>query len=511
MEASWSSLESTEADFRGLSSLQSASLRSQAEPANHDTGAQSSLQSVPLRSQAEPAKHDTGVQSSQQSVPSRSLAEPAKHVSGVQSSRQSVPLRSLAEPSKGVAAVQSSRQSVPLRSLAEPGLGLGFCSPHIRGLLLDMPPGRFVISSVFPDLNAALSSAPGWLDLLSGSRGFAKALAACSPCWILCLDISHREDEDLLRPSLQSLVLELIEAKTFAGVSGGPVCSSFFSAITPAWRTKEYSQGHPRLRQDQRDKVLAGNRMLEFTLEVVQAASRCGAVFWIETPQGSGFWRQPAWSRLPPDVEWGDFLCDFCRFGTKWRKATRFRTNGQMSGARMRCTGDHSHLVLRGRERSSGVSWTKLAQPYPKRLSVLLATASAQDAGWLGNFRPLDLARYAKCGDGRIGEASHTRPRKANRRRAEIQLWEVDTVTKGTAVLRAGIWAGLRDWLDREAVRLVLRSGLLLRSSLTSLWKCCCPHGHVQVVLLPEPLAAEAALPRSSRALCLIGPGHLSG
>ena len=116
----------------------------------------------------------------------------------------------------------------------------GFSNSSPREILLAMPPGRFVISSVFPDLDSALSSAPGWLDLFSGSRGFAKALAAAAPCWILCLDTCHAEDEDLLRPDLQNLLLGMLAGKVFAGVSAGPVCSSFSAAITPAWRSREY-------------------------------------------------------------------------------------------------------------------------------------------------------------------------------------------------------------------------------------------------------------------------------
>ena len=232
-----------------------------------------------------------------------------------------------------------------------PGLA-GFSRAEVRGLLLSMPPGRFVISSTFPDFDSALDSAPGWLDLFSGSRGFAKSLAASAPCWVLCLDISHGEDEDLLSENLQNLLLKLVSAKAFAGVSAGPVCSSFSSAITPAWRTRSFPQGKPDLRQDQRDKVLAGNKMLEFSFELVQCAAAGSLTFWIENPQGSWFWKQPAWEEIKAEVRWDDFLCDFCVFGTKWRKATRFRTNGQLGGARMRCPGGHSHLVLRGRTRS---------------------------------------------------------------------------------------------------------------------------------------------------------------
>ena len=323
-------------------------------------------------------------------------------------------------------------------------------TPSVLGLLLNMPPGRFVISSAFADFDSALRSAPGWLDLFSGSRGFAKALVAAAPCWVLCLDVAHSEDEDLLREDLQALLLRLIAAKAFAGVSAGPVCSSFSSAITPAWRTREYPQGRPDLRQDQRDKVLVGNKLLEFCLEVVRAAARGGLTFWIENPQGSWFWKQPAWTALRADATWDDFLCDFCAFGTKWRKATRFRTNGQLGGSRVRCPGGHVHHVLRGRDRSTGVSWTKLAEPYPRKLTVLLAAASAQDVGWLGDFRPLDIARCARCCSGRVGEASNPGPRRAARQRPSVQLREVATVTKNTAKLRSGLWNDFQRWLGRD-------------------------------------------------------------
>ena len=309
------------------------------------------------------------------------------------------------EPASFVSSLESPESEFPglLWTSTQPAPRIGFANSSFREILLTMPPGRFVISSVFPDLDSALSSAPGWLDLFSGSRGFAKALAAAAPCWILCLDTCHAEDEDLLRPDLQDLLLEMLAGKVFAGVSAGPVCSSFSAAITPAWRSREYPQGRPCLRQDQRDKVLLGNKMLEFSLKVVRAAWKGRAVFWIENPQGSWFWRQPAWRELASEGCWEDFLCDFCYFGTPWRKATRFRTNGQLGGARARCPGGHVHRVLRGRDRETKVSWTKLAEPYPRKLCLLLASASAQDAGWLGDYRPLDLARCAKVSKGRIG------------------------------------------------------------------------------------------------------------
>ena len=176
--------------------------------------------------------------------------------------------------------------------------------------------GRFVYSSAFPDLDSALSSGSGWLDLFSGSRGFARALAAAAPCWILCLDVSHGDDEDLLDPELQGTVYELLLAGASAGVSAAPVCASFSTAIVPSWRTRECPQGKSGLRLDQAEKVCKGNSFLEFLLEVVVICEEIGAIYWVENPINSWFWRQPAWSSTLARATDHDFLCDFCVFGT---------------------------------------------------------------------------------------------------------------------------------------------------------------------------------------------------
>ena len=108
----------------------------------------------------------------------------------------------------------------------------GPLSSAVLQRLRAMPPGRFVYSSAFPDWDSALSSGSGWLDLFSGMRGFARALAAAAPCWILCLDINHGEDEDLLDPELQGSIFELLRGGAFAGISAAPVCASFFRVLS---------------------------------------------------------------------------------------------------------------------------------------------------------------------------------------------------------------------------------------------------------------------------------------
>ncbi len=66
------------------------------------------------------------------------------------------------------------------------------------------------------------------------------------------------------------------------------------------------------------------------------------------------------------DPKAGDLRLDFCRYGTAWRKRTRFRCNLEVAGQRVFCTCKSPHVVLRGRCREKGVNggfWTLRAVP----------------------------------------------------------------------------------------------------------------------------------------------------
>ena len=77
-------------------------------------------------------------------------------------------------------------------------------------------------------------STVGFLDLFAGER-VAKALAARG-FWSLCFDICYSPNEDLMDPNLQNLLEALLASGCFCGVGGGPVCTSFSTAITPPIR-----------------------------------------------------------------------------------------------------------------------------------------------------------------------------------------------------------------------------------------------------------------------------------
>ena len=264
------------------------------------------------------------------------------------------------------------------------------------------------------------------------------------------LHVAHDAAEDLLRFDTQKEVLQLLDGGAFKGFSAGPACASFSCAITPSWRSREFPAGRPGLQSKQADKVRQGNAMLEFILNLVRVCENHGLIYLIENPLSSWMWAQPAWNSCSSkDDDW-DFICDCCVFGTPWKKPTRFRTKGRLRSQRMRCNRKHTHTVLRGRSKGGSGSLTKVAEPYPRRLCILLAQAVAQDAKWIEGHRPLDISRCAKCTHSRIGEASNPGPR-LRPQRPDIQLRDVPLVQAATLALQNTIWSSFQTWLSEGA------------------------------------------------------------
>ena len=79
-------------------------------------------------------------------------------------------------------------------------------------------------------------SRPGFLDVFSGERGVALALVKKGH-WSLCVDLAHGPNEDVMDPVLQSQLELLVGLGVFYGAGGGPVCTSFSTAITPPVRS----------------------------------------------------------------------------------------------------------------------------------------------------------------------------------------------------------------------------------------------------------------------------------
>ena len=335
-----------------------------------------------------------------------------------------------------------------------------------RDLLRRIPPGQFVYSEVFPSLQVALDSGPGWVDLFSGSRGLPRALVEAAPWWVVCYDWKHDGREDLLNPEVQAEVLELLQSGAVLGFSAGPPSGSFSAAVSPFWRTREQPEGVPWLTLEQQRRATVGNLTLEFCQEMVRVAKVHGLSYLLENPASSWFWKQPSWKEDSSRPR--DFNADMCRFGCPWKKSTRFRTGGQLAGQELLCSCVSPHVQLRGRCRKRKVLWTKLAEPYPRRLCSLLAAAIVQDVGLCGEYRRLDIARCAKAGSYRIGEARNPGPRAPPVRRPAT-LGSVALVEPRTAAVREKHWAAFLSYLSSELGADGVRSVLAVPSLLVGL------------------------------------------
>ena len=338
--------------------------------------------------------------------------------------------------------------------------------------LLQFDASQFVYSEKFPNLRTALTSGPGILDLFSGARGFARQMVQFDT-WALCFDLKHSPAEDLLAPWLQHELQTLLRSGAFVAMAASPVRASFSTAITPPWRTVEFPAGRPGLSPLQRAKIKLGQSQLKFVLNLVDICLELGLIFWVENPDGSWFWKQRgqlSWSRILERPEVNDFRVDQCRFGTSWRKRTRFRTNSHLGGQSLFCACCKPHTVLRGRCKARKVNYTKLAESYP----TTLAAGVGIDCGLAGQRRKLDINSCARCGLFRIGEASHPGPRgprklSASRPRTldDVQMLEPQTVA-----MRKRFWSSFVAWLEtglgERALEECLAAPILLVTALES-------------------------------------------
>ena len=172
-----------------------------------------------------------------------------------------------------------------------------------------------------------------------------------------------------------------LSSGAFLSLNAGPPCSSVSTAITPPCRSNRYPAGVPWAPPCLQAKMREGNALANFVGKLL-AVTPPGALYVVENPDLSWLWRYRAFIRLATRPDAGLFRIDQCRFGTPWRKRTRFFTNApSLKGHTLLCCGCPAHTLLRGR-RSDGVPWTKDAEAYPHVLADVLSWAACHDLGW---------------------------------------------------------------------------------------------------------------------------------
>ena len=329
---------------------------------------------------------------------------------------------------------------------------VGGLHPEAYQILINLPASQFVLPKGVKTVQEALQRGPGVLDLFSGARGFAKAVVNRGAPWVVCWDIKHSTLEGVVNPQNKRILRRLLELDAVRAMAAGPVCASFSTAITPCWRNCEYPGGIPGLTEDQNEKIRLGHEQLKLVLLLCEICLDRAIHFWIENPDGSWFWKQRgnlSWEPLLATGKLADYRVDQCRHSTPWRKRTRFRTTTHLAGTKQLCQCTKPHVQLRGRCKSAGMNFTKLAESYPRSLCDFLACAVASDCKWQTKHQRVSPAVMAKALHCRIGEAKNPGPRIRREPRAG-SLLDVQLLEPQTILLRSKIWKLFTDWLDRN-------------------------------------------------------------
>eukprot|EP00434_Breviolum_minutum_P010322 symbB.v1.2.009108.t1/scaffold573.1/size222803/17 len=312
-------------------------------------------------------------------------------------------------------------------------------------LLTALPRSQFVVPRGLK-LDDILAK-PGHLDLFSGCRVAAQELANRSGRWVLTYDIEHSHLEDLLSPQVQFDIERMLHHKCFLSVTAGPVCSSFSRAVRPAVRSSLHPEGLNNISESMKSKIAIGNSMSQWVAKVVNICLQLRLPFWIENPSGSYLWQQREWADIIRSTP--SFVTDYCRWGTPWRKRTRFLGMFSPGGKRCMCQCSRPHLRLTGYSAEYKCSWTKAAQAYPRPLAVFLAKALIESLKPITRQRSLDPSACARCGHRRIGEAANPGPRPRGVRPA-VDLEQVQLVQPTTQAIQLRAQRLFLDWLERE-------------------------------------------------------------
>eukprot|EP00438_Fugacium_kawagutii_P029903 Skav200720 [mRNA] locus=scaffold2650:194332:201147:- [translate_table: standard] len=331
---------------------------------------------------------------------------------------------------------------------AKPWLRFPSLTDHAAKLLSKIPANQFVFPRGADPMK--LLRLQGHLDLFSGSRNAARALAEQTGSWVLTYDIKHHRSEDLLNSHVQRTIMAMLESSCFASVTAGPVCSSFSRAVRPPVRNAEYPAGIPVMTANMREKVQQGNEFSIWLCGVIRRAQQLGLVWWVENPSTSFLWKQPEWLAVIADFGLRPFTTDYCRWRAPWRKRTWFLGNFCIAGEKLLCNCSKPHIQLRGYSKLHKMSWTKAAEAYPTGLSRLLGLAVAESLKPLSRQQKLDIAACARSMGRRIGEAANPGPRRRQHVPERPPLAEVELVRPATMILQQRVHAKFLDWLQSE-------------------------------------------------------------
>lgn len=405
----------------------------------------SASSSTVLAPTEQPSSSPTVLASAEQTSTSPTVLAAAEQSSSSSTVLGKTPSSSTVLPRTGRDGGRRNRSVAAIRSF-EPWLPRRRLSASAVDLLRTIPRGQFVLPRGVK-LDDVIHL-PGHLDLFSGCRVAAKELAERSGRWVLTYDLAHSPAEDLLDETVQSTIWRLMTAGNFMTLTAGPVCSSFSRAVRPPVRSSSEPAGVATMTAAMRSKVDAGNAMSRWLALLVRYALELKLKVWIENPAGSYLWKQVEWTTLTADFALESFTTDYCRWGTRWRKRTRFLGDFNAAGLRCLCTCSSPHIKLVGYSKEFRCCWTKAAEAYPRPLARFLAASLVESLKPKQRQRHFDLGSCAKAGGYRIGEATNPGPRRSVPLSGDLEA--VQLVQPSTLALQAKVHKIFLDWLQSE-------------------------------------------------------------
>ena len=326
-------------------------------------------------------------------------------------------------------------------------LGVKALSPEAISFLSSLPREQFIFPASWNVQPDWVPDFAGYLDLYSGKKGIASAVARSGKSWSITFELEDSEAQDLSLGSNRSVVEELIRLRAVHTVGAAIFCRFFSRAVRPPVRSKLKPFGLAQMSLNMKQKVDEGNDHALWLAGIIWLCREFSIRYWVENPDSSFLWLLDVWVLLGARNRTQCFRLDYCVCGCPWRKRTRFLTDLHLQGQQVFCKGGHKHVRLVGWSRLHRMPWTRVAQVYPRRLVHWVSSAILIDAGLMPGRRHLNLANICRCNHGRIGEASNPGPRRAARSRRPLQaLLEADIVEPETALLSERIWWSFRNW-----------------------------------------------------------------
>ena len=231
-----------------------------------------------------------------------------------------------------------------------------------------------------------------FLEIFCGTGRLGRAIHKDNHWPVLLWDISLGDEYDLRRRHNRWRIAGWLRAGLVRAGHLGTPCHSFSRARDrqpgpPPLRSDSQVMGLPNLSVADKQKVTEGNLFMRFSCYVMTLASVLHIPFTMENPARSRLWLCPAVQRMLRRKAIRLFTCEFCMFGTKWRKSTsfaasfvdlsrlfHFRCLGAKRGLCKRTDLPHMHLCG---QTPDGRWMTSVAEPYPFKLCHVLAQCFA--------------------------------------------------------------------------------------------------------------------------------------